>query len=433
MEKELPEGWEENSLESIIEFVIGGDWGKAAEFEDSDYVEVNCIRGTEFKKWDSEYGKSAVLRKVKISSLEKRKLKYGDIILEISGGGPDQPVGRVIFIENDVFENKSKLPYVCTNFSRLVRIQEHLSKKYIFLYLKYVYLNGEVIKYQGGSNNLRNLKFKEYKNIQIPLPPLPEQKRIVAKLDGLFAHIDQVKERLAKVPEMIADFRMSVLTKAVTGELTKEWRKGKKLGKWEEKLLGEVVENIQAGKNFTCPAIPVQNGQVGLVKISAVTWGTFDEKETKTVVDQTKVNKNLFIKSGDFLMTRANTIELVGANLIVKDIEHDIMLSDKVWRVTFKNGFNKGFISYFLKSRKGRNEIESRASGNQLSMRNLSQKKFKEIPFTTPPLPEQKEIVRRVESLFAKADAITAQYKLLKEQIDDLPQAVLAKAFRGEL
>jgi type I restriction enzyme S subunit len=270
-------------------------------------------------------------------------------------------------------------------------------------------------------------------NLRVPLPPLPEQQRIVAKLDTLFGHLDTLKTRLDRIPQLLKDFRQKVLTQAVTGKLTEEWRERRELEEWKMKTLGEFVIKIQAGKNFNCPEYPVTEDTVGLVKISAVTWGKFDPNETKTVLDKSKIFPELFIKKGDFLMSRANTLELVGASLIVDEIKFKIMLSDKIWRVTFKEEIDKRYVNFFLKSSIGRNEIESRATGNQLSMRNISHDSFKKIDFNYPPPEEQQEIVRRVESLFAKADQIEASYQKLKAKIEQLPQALLAKAFRGEL
>ena len=117
--------------------------------------------------------------------LEKRALTEGDILIEISGGGPDQPVGRTVYIDEQALNVNSDYKKVCTNFLRLVRLYDNLDKKFIKNYLDSFYLSGEVLKYQGGSNNLRNLKFKEFETIKIPLPPLAEQHRIVAKLDEL--------------------------------------------------------------------------------------------------------------------------------------------------------------------------------------------------------------------------------------------------------
>lgn len=279
----------------------------------------------------------------------------------------------------------------------------------------------------------KNINQSILKATKIPLPPRAEQDRIVAKLDGLFEQLESINKSLDRIPTLLKNFRQQVLTQAVTGKLTEEWGEGKELSNWKEANIDDIIISIQSGKNFNCPGHPVSGNDVGLVKISAVTWGTFDEKETKTVLDENKINPDLFINKDDFLISRANTLELVGSCLIVKSIKHKIMLSDKIWRVSFENEWTKKFINFYLKSNKGREEIQSRASGNQHSMRNLSQKEFKKIPFLAPSLIEQQEIVNRVELLFAKADVIEKHYEALNTKIEDLPQAILHKAFKGEL
>lgn len=433
MENKLPKGWAETEFTNLVANVIGGDWGKDPDFEDSDFVEVYCIRGSEIKNWNNNFGDTAVVRKIKKSSLATRCLINGDILLEISGGGPDQPVGRVVLVTKNTFDRLSERPIVCTNFLRLVRPVNHINSNYFCSYLEYFYHSGEVVKYQGGSNNLRNLKYKEYETIGIPLPPLAEQERIVAKLDRLFAQHEKIKKALDRIPQLLKNFRQQVLSQAVTGKLTEQWREGKELGEWNDKVLDDVILKIEAGKNFNCPSVPVSEGKVGLVKISAVTWGYFNENETKTVNDPKKIDKRLFIKKGDFLISRANTLELVGTPVIVESIRYDIMLSDKVWRITFNHDTVKWYVRFFLSSKQGRKEIENRATGNQLSMRNISQMNFKKIPILLPSHQEQQEIVRRVESLFAKADTIEERYKILNEKIEYLPQAILHKAFKGQL
>ena len=430
----MQKNWAFPQLKELTSFVIGGDWGKDPLLENSEEFEgVFCIRGSEFKNWNNKKGETASFRKIKKASLEKRELKKGDVLLEISGGGPDQPVGRTVIIDDETLNRNASYPKVCTNFFRLVRFHENLNKEFLNHYLQYFYHSGEVVQYQGGSNNLRNLKYKEYETINIPLPPLPEQNRIVAKLDKLFEQLEVINSSLEKIPLLLKNFRQQVLTQAVTGKLTEEWRQEKELGEWIESNIDDVIVSIKSGKNFNCPGNPVSGDDVGLVKISAVTWGVFDEKQTKTVLDENKINPELFINKGDFLISRANTLELVGSCLIVDSIKHKIMLSDKIWRVSFQNEWTKKFINFYLKSNKGREEIQSRASGNQHSMRNLSQKEFKKIPFLKPSLSEQEEIVKRVESLFAKADAIESEFNCLKQKLDKLPQSILHKAFKGEL
>lgn len=93
---QLPKDWKWEKLDDALDFVIGGDWGKDENFEDPNYGYAYCIRGSEIKNWEVQKGRTASLRKIKLSNIQKRKLMAGDILVEISGGGPEQPVGRTV-------------------------------------------------------------------------------------------------------------------------------------------------------------------------------------------------------------------------------------------------------------------------------------------------------------------------------------------------
>ncbi|MTI81256.1 MAG: hypothetical protein FH758_10295 [Firmicutes bacterium] len=217
--------WIEVEFKLLFSYVIGGDWGKSLDYVDDEYETVYCIRGAEFKNWKEEKGKTASLRKVKRNSLKKRELAIGDILLEISGGGPDQPVGRTVLIDNSVFLNLRNHKIICTNFLRLLRPVNFLNSKWINTYLSFLYIAGKTIQYQGGSNNLRNLKYKQFQTIRIPLAPLPEQRAVVVKVEQLFSELDNGIANLEKAKEKLEIYRHAVLKKAFEGELTKEWRK----------------------------------------------------------------------------------------------------------------------------------------------------------------------------------------------------------------
>ena len=407
MEKKLPENWTLISFTSIFD-INGGTQPPKSEFiyEDKEgYIRLLQIRDFGLKPVPTYIPNTGKLRTCKKS----------DVLIARYGAS----IGRILTGMEGAYNVAIAK----------VKIPKGIEKRYVFWLLNSPVFQDLITSFQRTAQNGFNKN--DLANIFIPLPPLPEQKRIVAKLDELFGHLELIQAGLARIPALLADLRQSILTQAVTGKLTEEWREGEDV--WEKVKMNDLVRSIKAGKNFRCPEIPVTEGKVGLVKISAVTWGFFDERETKTVEDADLINSSLFIKKGDFLISRANTLELVGASVVVNEIHYNIMLSDKIWRVEFYDEITKIYINHFLKSRIGRDEIESRASGNQMSMRNLSQKKFLDINITLPSILEQQEIVRRVKSLFAKADTIEARYEVLKAKIEDLPQAILAKAFRGEL
>jgi type I restriction enzyme S subunit len=108
-----------------------------------------------------------------------------------------------------------------------------------------------------------------------------------------------------------------------------------------------------------------------LVKISAVTWGRFNEAESKTLFTDEGLDQRSRICKGDLLISRANTLELVGAPVIVHAVTKNLYLSDKVLRLELPDAL-KAWVLVCLKTRSGRKQIEALATGNQLSMRNIS-------------------------------------------------------------
>lgn len=273
---------------------------------------------------------------------------------------------------------------------------------------------------------------KGLQGVCVPLPPLAEQNVIAEKLDTLLAQVEITKARLESTLETLKQFRQSVLAAAVSGKLTEDWRGTSELIKWKPVKLKSFVKNIEAGKNLKCIETPPKDDEYGIIKISAVTWGTYDEEQSKTLP-----RNDLFIESrrvmvGDFLISRANTIELLGNPVIVNRVTKNLMLSDKVLRLVM-NDEDKPWISIFLRSVDGRREIESRSTGNQMSMRNIGQKALLDIDLPKVPEIEQAEIVKRVDKLFSGADATEKQVNQALERVNNLTQSILAKAFRGEL
>ncbi|MBI2917759.1 MAG: hypothetical protein HYY01_07160 [Chloroflexi bacterium] len=102
---------------------------------------------------------------------------------------------------------------------------------------------------------------------------------------------------------------------------------------WVWTTVDHFLTDIEAGKNFKCIERPQSDQEVGVVKVSSVTWGTFDSNESKTCPDERYINPDMFIREGDFLFSRANTILLVGACVIARNVTDRLMLSDKILRL----------------------------------------------------------------------------------------------------
>ncbi|MBL3527969.1 MAG: restriction endonuclease subunit S [gamma proteobacterium endosymbiont of Lamellibrachia anaximandri] len=201
---------------------------------------------------------------------------------------------------------------------------------------------------------------------------------------------------------------------------------------WGYIRFGEVIDTIDAGKSFKCDEREPLDSEVGVAKVSAVTWGEYDQSESKTCLDPEKVVSEYFIREGDFIMSRANTIELVGAAVIVRHVSKSVMLSDKTLRISMDNSL-KPFALHYLRSRTGRKEIMSRSTGNQESMRNIGQDRIRSICL---PICSEIEIGKIIDLLDEKLSVVDEQIQNIDASLsksETLRQSILKKAFSGQL
>lgn len=274
--------------------------------------------------------------------------------------------------------------------------------------------------------------FKILKEVKVPVPPVAEQQRIVAKLDTLFGKLETLKTSLNNIPKLLKNFRQAILTQAVTGKFTEEWRKGKELGKWEETELINLV--LQKPRNGYSPAGVDYITDVKSLSLSATTAGKFNALKVKYLdIEKPENDSHLWLKKGDILIQRSNSLDYVGTSAIYDGEDDDFMYPDIMMKIQVNEKIINSYMNYVLSSSKVRTYYKDNATGTAGNMPKINQVVVSNTPIYYPPKEEQIEIVKRVEHLFTKADAIEEQYQTLKSKIDSLPQAILAKAFKGEL
>lgn len=353
------------------------------------------------------------------------EVSQGDLLM--TNAGPRARCGVTTLVR----KTRGKL-MISGKMYRMRFNEQHVHPKYMEACFRSAAVKKEIDDRKTGiSESGLNLTQQRFLSVPLILCPYQEQTRIANKLDELLAQVNNIKARVDNIPTILKRFRQSVLAAAVSGKLTEEWRLTVSED-WRRLQLADIVSKIEAGKSLKCIERPPLGNEFGIIKISAVTWGVYDEEESKTLPD-----KDLFIESrrievGDFLISRANTIELLGNPVIVHEVTKNLMLSDKVLRLVMPEA-DKAWVSIFLRSFDGRKAIEERSTGNQDSMRNIGQKALLSIVCPKPGKEEQAEIVRLVEQFFAFADQVEQQVAAAQSRIDNLTQSILAKAFRGEL
>ncbi len=273
-----------------------------------------------------------------------------------------------------------------------------------------------------------------FETIEIPIPPIETQQAIVSKIEELFSELDKGIESLKDAQQQLKVYRQSVLKWAFEGRLTNEDVKvGELPERWKMDVLGAFISEISAGKSITCDERPPKANEFGIVKVSAVSWGFFDESESKTCLSANNYNKEYIIKPGDFLFSRANTIDLVGACVIVRQTKGNLMLSDKILRFKFTEHVVKEYVLYFLRSKIGRRQIEGLSTGNQDSMRNIGQAQIKMIQMPYCNLEEQKQIVNEINDRFSITEKMEESINQSLQQAEVMRQSILKRAFEGEL
>lgn len=306
-------------------------------------------------------------------------------------------------------------------------------------------------QFGSATNYIRIGNFNDY---TVSFPPLPEQLAIVSKIEELLSDLENGKQQLLTAQQQLKVYRQSLLKAAFEGKLTStvpstslreqlseqgssseaEMKDGELPEGWKWMNLGDFISKIEAGKSFKCNERPPIMNEVGVLKVSAVTWGVYNEQESKTIIEKERYNEAYIVKDGDFLFSRANTLDLIGAAVIVGKTSKQLMLSDKTLRFIFNNQIDKYFVLYYLRSKKGRREIQRLSTGNQESMRNIGQARINQIEIPIPAnLKEQHHIVEILESKLTVCDKIAETISQSLLQAETLKQSILKKAFEGKL
>lgn len=313
-----------------------------------------------------------------------------------------------------------------------------------------------------------------YNDQFIPLAPLVEQRRIVARIDELFAEIVAGEAALNEARKGLDTFRRALLKSAVTGELTKDWRAANKPAEtghdllariraereskapakgrtrrgstpapfdasnlpdlpegWAWATLGEIGE-IVGGVTVDKKRAPTNPVSVPYLRVANVQRGYIELAEVKTITVEKGVAERLRLKRGDVLLNEGGDRDKIGRGWVWLGEIRDMIHQNHVFRVRpHEAGINPFFVSHYANELGRRFFIEEGKQTTNLASISLS--KISTLPVPIPPPNEAAEILRRVsEALGAASDTVAA---LDAEAADAarLRQSVLKAAFKGRL
>ena len=370
--------------------------------------------------------------------LSNSNLFGGELILSNIGS-----IGKCFIVP------KLNIPMTLAPNAVMIRLVFEGLRNYLYFFILSHQGLLELMEITSGTA-MKKFNKTDLKKILVPIPPLNEQKRIVAKIEELLPLVDRYEQAWTKLEDFNRrfpeDMKKSILQQAIQGKLVEqrpeegtaqelyaqiqaEKQRLVKEGKIKkEKPLPEIMEEekpfeipegwmwcrlndiswyLDAGKSPKCDKQPVNNNEWGVITTTAIQSGQFDETQNKILPYDFAVNTNMQIHKGDILITRAGPTNRTGVACVVKSIQYNLILSDKTVRINTTNNFLcKDYIVMALNSPQIRLLILELMSGMDKQQVNISQDKYKTLVLPLPPLAEQKRIVERVEELLAMCERL---------------------------
>ncbi|EDW1640826.1 restriction endonuclease subunit S [Citrobacter werkmanii] len=441
----LPEGWVTTHLSEICSKPQYGYTTKSSSMGD-----VKFLRTTDITKGAVDWSSVPYCMDAP-EDVSKYQLQDRDIVISRAGS-----VGFSFLVQNP--------PSQVVFASYLIRFKpvNYFSEYYLKRFLESSdYWNQ--LSLMSAGNAVQNVNAQKLSTLTVPIAPIAEQKIIAEKLDTLLAQVDSTKTRLEQIPQILKRFRQAVLATAVNGDLTAEWRMNNNSNIVEEEI--EKIKNILIAKKivkkdltyfkldrkYQIPSdwlyvklqsiatkitdgehktpkresagqllISARNIQDGYLKLSDVDYVSDAEFQ--------KLRNRCDPDCGDVLISCSGSI---GRVCLVDENSKYVMVRSVALIKLMQDFVINKYMMYLLQSPLLQKEIEENSKST--AQANLFLGPIKNLGIPLPPVPEQAEIVRRVEQLFAYADTIEKQVNNALARVNSLTQSILAKAFRGEL
>ncbi|WP_296194572.1 MULTISPECIES: restriction endonuclease subunit S [unclassified Psychrobacter] len=493
---DLPLGWEWIHINEIVS-LENGDRGKnypnksALVDKGIPFINAGQLEGGVVSKKELSY-----ITQDRFDILNGGKFRNGDILFCLRGS-----LGKCALVSNfGIGAIASSLIIMRPIISRL----EH----FIMLVLNSTLTKRTISKYNNGTAQ-PNLSGADLAKFPVPVPPLAEQKRIVAKVDELMLLCDQLEQQteasieahatlvevllatltdssdadelaqnwarisehfdsLFTTEQSIEALKQTVLQLAVMGKLVpqdpndepasvllekiakekerlieeKKIKKEKPLPPisdgekffelpkgWEWCQIDSLSLSSEAGWSPKCDPTPKEGDNWGVLKVSAVTWGKYQPDENKALPNYLEPKPQYEVKANDFLISRANTADLVARSVVVpKNTPEKLMMSDKIIRFSFTKDVFSYYINLVNNSSYSREYYAEVAGGTSSSMKNVSRSQVRALKIALPPLAEQHRIVAKVDELMAICDQLKAKLQQSQETQVQLTDALVDKA-----
>ena len=399
--KKLPEGWEWKKLGEVCEVIGGGTPSKKVkEFYNGNipWATVRDMQGEIIQKTECKITEEAV-KKSSTNIIPKN-----NVIIATRVG-----LGKVCLLNKDTAINQDLRGIIPKN-------NNYLYVPFLFRWFKSI--SNRIIE-EGTGATVKGVKLPFIKDLSIPLPPLSEQKRIVAILDEAFAAIDKARanaeKNLANAKELFESYLNGIFANPRED--------------WEEKKLGEICEFVRGPFGGSLKKSIFRPSGYAVYEQQHAINNQFEN--IRYFIDEIKFNKmkRFELKAGDLIMSCSGTM---GRTAIVPETFHKGIINQALLKLTPQNSLSVHFLKLWMESNDFLKQIAKHSQG--AAIKNVSSvKTLKNIRLKLPSMKTQNEIIEKTDSFSGITIRLKEIYQKKISAFEDLKKSFLKKAFEGEL
>jgi type I restriction enzyme, S subunit len=378
---DTPAEWDRNLLCNLLEKQQGGDWG-----DDDGDAAVNVLRSTNFTNHGTlDFGDVAI-RFFKSEKAKTFGLKESDLLLERSGGGPSQPVGRIGFVP-------SALPgYWFSNFVQLLRAdKEKIDPEFLGWVLLQLNQSGIVERLQHQTTQMRNLDYRDYLKVYLPKPSPTEQKTISHILSHTNEVLAAAEAKLTAARQLKTALMQQLFTRGIPGRHSrlKQTKIGEIPDEWDLSQLRRLF--ISSTNGHYVPDSDYGSG-TPIIRIDTFEDGDFYSRDFDRIRIPNHEIDMFTVKHGDVLFNRVNSIPYVGKVVFVTGLTEPTVFESNMMRLRFDDADLAHYVALALcePSTKRRIWSMARPAIGQLS---INQREVGQFFIPLPKEDERKVIV----------------------------------------
>ncbi|CDI50602.1 restriction endonuclease subunit S [Clostridium tetani] len=424
---EIPSHWEISRIKDSINYNTNGYWGEEPEGNKHDYI---CIRVADFdmKNYSVTKNKKLTKRNIRLDNNDRRFLEKGDLLIEKSGGGEKQPVGRVI-------QYNMKEKAVCSNFISKINInKKNINSKYILFLLNNIWDTIHIMPYIKQTTGIQNLDDKSFFSNYIQIPPKEEQDKIADFLDHNLAKIDKFVELTERQIELLKEQKEVIINDAVTKGIDKNVEYKDSGIDW----IGEIPEHWEVTRlkyltnsNLTSLSNNQEKDkEIEYIDIGSVGFFKLKSEPVKMLFGQAPSRARRVVRKGDIIISTVRTY--LKSMLYIDESLSGKIVSTGFSVLTPKGGVNSNYLKYSISGNYLIQNIIKNSVGVAYPAINDDRLMSLKIVYCRDKK-EQEEIVNYIEEETTRIDRTIALYKRQIELIKEYRTSLIASAVTGKI